>query len=71
MKKLASLNGVKTLRRTAQKFINGGGTACVQQCNGQPRVYKGVCGGTPAVPCVCASPCAGGEVVNGICYICV
>ncbi len=37
MKKLASLTGVKTLGRTAQKAINGGSAACVpgNECAGK------------------------------------
>ena len=37
MKKLASLTGVKTLGRTAQKSINGGSAACTpgNECAGK------------------------------------
>ncbi len=66
MKKLASLTGVKTLGRTAQKSVNGGG---VQSCPAGSKRRRGICGDS----CSFAGggfPCAG-EVVNGVCYICV
>lgn len=71
MKKLASLTGVKTLGRTAQKSINGGSAF---GCTG-PKKIKGVCGGTPAYNCGCGFPpnasCPGGNIVNGCCYVCL
>ncbi len=60
-----NLNGVKTLGSTAQKSINGG-------IGGQARRRRGICGSTPSILCNEDLPsCAGGEVVNGNCYICV
>jgi len=66
MKKLASLTGVKTLGRIAQKSINGGSAA---GCPAGSRRRRGICGDTCSI--IDPYPPCPGELVNGVCYICV
>jgi len=57
MKKLASLTGVKTLGRTAQKSINGGSAGCTpgNECAGKPAGAKCYVGCHTGCPGVCSS----------------